>query len=151
MFPCRILTFVILTGVECHVSSSLYRAVEVGADSLATLSMRASLSMENVMLCGLSCSSRDCPGFSYSEASKLCTRLETDCVPADLLSPGQVSPVQLYIRSQLSLPCVGNSPGSTGTGVMCHSQEPSLREATTAVPTSTLWSCTCPSLAGVAR
>ena len=115
MFPCRILTFVILTGVECHVSSSLYRAVEVGADSLSTLSRRASLSMENVMLCGLSCSSRDCPGFSYSEASKLCTRLETDCVPADLLSPGQVSPVQLYIRSQLSLPCVGNSPGSTGT------------------------------------
>ena len=84
----------ILTGVECHVSSSLYRAVEVGADSLATLSRTASLSMENVMLCGLSCSSRDCPGFSYSEDSKLCTRLETDCLQ-DLMYMGVVTKRQV--------------------------------------------------------
>ena len=102
--------------------------------------------------CATLCVSPGCPGLVYEEERELCQHVrQLPCLPADLLSSGQVSPVQLYIRSQLSLPCVGNSPGSTGTGVMYHSQELSLQEATTAVPTSTLWSCTCPSLAGVAR
>lgn len=79
MYPCVSLLVVSLAGMvrySTSLSSSLFRALEVRADSLTFLPARDSRVRGDVMQCGLSCSSlQDCPAFSYSASDKLCTRL----------------------------------------------------------------------------
>ena len=79
MFPCVALLTMSLAGTvrsSSSLSTSLYRSLEVKADSLTFLPARDSMMRGDVMQCGLSCSSlQDCPAFSYSANDKLCTRL----------------------------------------------------------------------------
>ena len=60
---------------SASVSTSLYRAVSLRSDSLTFLPVKDQVARTEVMQCGLSCSSQDCPGFSYSEDTGLCSRL----------------------------------------------------------------------------
>ena len=77
MFPCVALLIMSLVRSSSSLSTSLYTALEVRADSLTFLPARDSRARGDVMQCGLSCSSQqDCPAFSYSASDKLCTRLE---------------------------------------------------------------------------
>ena len=73
--PLLVVSLAGMVRSSSSLSSSLYRALEVRADSLTFLPARDRLARGDVMLCGLSCSSQDCPGFSYSANDKLCTRL----------------------------------------------------------------------------
>ena len=107
-FSLLLLVSLMLGLARSRVSSSLYRAVEVRSDSLSSLPLLDEVVRRDVMSCGLSCSSRqDCPGFSYSSASQMCSRLELGCVPGDLLSDNQTSHILLYMKEEFSQPCGG--------------------------------------------
>ena len=98
IFACKI-WFTILAAVRSQISTSLYTSLEVGSDSLASLPSRDSLVTEDLVTCGLSCSSQDCPGFSYREDSKLCTRLKV---------AGPVSPPSNLLISQVVFPVISS-------------------------------------------
>ena len=65
----------LMCSSSSSVSTSLYRAVRVMSDSLTFLPVLDEVVRSEVTECGLSCSSQDCPAFSYSQDTGLCSRL----------------------------------------------------------------------------
>ena len=115
MLTCMI-WLTVLTEVRTKISTSLYTALEVRSDLLADLPSLDSVVREDLGTCGLSCSSQDCPGFYYHEETGLCTRLNCDCVPSELQVQADSPVTRLYIKTQFSQPCVGESQPSLSWG-----------------------------------